>query len=166
LIAFVISAVILHASPGIKTSDFGDIGTMLTFYTALTIPAALYYVGAGIHPSDLRFSELKKLFGKNTKQRTDADHWTWVQNIIILTVVITPLSLTFILLPLVLLQLIPLSWFFVIIINAFLPITSTNMFLIPYGIDKKATAHGVTWTTIICVPIVVCLIYFFSVITL
>jgi len=37
------------------------------------------------------------------------------------------------------------------------------MFLIPYGIDKKSTAHVVTWTTLVCVPIVVALIAGFEI---
>ena len=37
------------------------------------------------------------------------------------------------------------------------------MFLVPYGIDKKVTALSVTWTTIICVPIVVALITIFGI---
>jgi len=36
------------------------------------------------------------------------------------------------------------------------------MFLIPYGIDKKSTAHAVAWTTLVCVPIVVALITIFG----
>ena len=79
----------------------------------------------------------------------------------ILTVIITPIVITIIFLPLLFLNLIPEAWFAVIIINSFLPITSTNMFLLPYGIDKKVTALSVTWTTIICVPLVVLLITIF-----
>jgi hypothetical protein len=37
------------------------------------------------------------------------------------------------------------------------------MFFIPYGIDRKSTAHAVTWTTIVCVPIVVLLITIFGI---
>ena len=65
--------------------------------------------------------------------------------------------------PLLVFKLIPNAWFAVIIINSFLPITSTNMFLLPYGIDKKSTAHSITWTTIVCVPIVVLLIIVFGI---
>jgi len=60
------------------------------------------------------------------------------------------------------LNLVSKEWFSVITINSIMPITSTNMFLIPYGINKKVTALAVTWTTIICVPIVVALIAIFS----
>ena len=160
LIAFVIAGILLHNTLNVEITSLGDLGRILKFYSAITIPAALYYVGAGIHPSDLKKDEMKKLLGLNTK--TSRDHWTWVRHIFLLTVIITPLVITIIFAILYLLGLIPLSWFGVTIINSILPITSTNMFLVPYGIDKKTTALVVTWTTIICVPLVVLLIYLFS----
>jgi predicted permease len=162
LIAFVIAAVLLHSATGITTKDLGpDLEIILIFYTAITIPAALYYVGAGIHPSDLKISELKKLFGvdKNTKP---GDHWSWVRSIFILTVILTPILTAIFFIPLYLTGFITSAWFAVIIINSVLPVTSTNMFLIPYGIDKRSTAHSVTWTTIACVPIIVILITLFG----
>jgi len=131
--------------------------SLLYLYTAITIPAALYYVGAGIHPKDLKKSELQKLVGLD-KEKNGKDHWGWVRQIFILTVLITPLLITLIFGALFTLSLLPATWFAVIIINAFLPITSTNMFLLSYGIDKKTTAHVVTWTTLVCIPIVVVLI--------
>jgi hypothetical protein len=162
LVLFLVAAVGLHSLTGLTTADFGDAGVVLQFYTALTVPAALYYVGSGIHPTDLKRTELKKLItlAKNTPQNR---HWNLVRSIIILTVIITPLVTLSIFTPLLLLSMLPKEWFAVIIINAFLPITSTNMFLVPYGIDKKVTVHVITWTTLICVPIVVVLIYLFSV---
>jgi len=161
LILFVIAAVAINFSAGIKTSDFGDIGFLLKFYTAFTIPAALYYVGSGIHPSDLKVSELKKLIGID-KTGEHQDHWLWVRNIFFLTVILTPLVIAGLFGLLYFTEIIPSSWFAVILINAVLPITSTNMFLVPYGIDKKATAHAITWTTLVCVPIVVVLIFLFD----
>ena len=162
LIGFLVAAIALHSFFGLTTADFGDAGVVLQFYSALTVPAALYYVGAGIHPTDLKRSELKKLI--TTSKNTSQDwHWRLVRSIIALTVVITPLITLGVFIPLLLFNLLPKDWFSVIIINAFLPITSTNMFLVPYGIDKRVTAHVVTWTTLICVPIVVLLIYLFSV---
>ena len=162
LIAFVICALAIHGSTGITTKDFGyELETIVIFYSALTIPAALYYVGAGIHPSDLKISELKKLFGID-KSNEKGDHWDWVRNIFIITVIITPDLTVFIFYPLFVSGIISNSWFAVIIINSILPITSTNMFLLPYGIDKKSTAHSVTWTTIVCVPIIVILITVFG----
>jgi len=162
LIAFVIAAVLIHHQTGITTNDFGDIGTILQFYTAITIPAALYYVGAGIHPNDLRVNEMKNLLGID-KENIKEQHWQWVRNIFKLTVIITPIILALIFGLLYFLKLIPNEWFAVITINAFLPITSTNMFLLSYGIDKKTTAHAVTWTTLVCVPIVVLLITVFDI---
>jgi len=162
LIAFVICAVGVHASTSITTKDFGyELETIVIFYSAITIPAALYYVGAGIHPSDLKISELKKLFNVD-KSNEKGDHWDWVRNIFIITVIITPILTVLIFYPLFVIGTISNSWFAVIIINSILPITSTNMFLLPYGIDKKSTAHSVTWTTIVCVPIVVILITAFG----
>ena len=161
LICFVLIAVILHHTTGITMNDFGEPGIILKFYSALTIPAALYYVGAGIHPHDLKLNEMKKLF--TLKPRTTKDHWPWVRTIFFLTVILTPLLISFIFAFLLIINAIPTAWFAVIIINSFLPITSTNMFLIPYGIDKKVTALSVTWTTIICVPLIVVLIYFFTI---
>jgi hypothetical protein len=160
LILFVILAVWIHGVTGITTDDLGDIGVVLRFYTAITIPAALYYVGAGIHPHDLKREEMKKLF--NYKGAKTKDHWPWVRNIFLLTVIITSLLITIFFSLFFILNIIPKSWFAVIIINSFLPISSTNMFLVPYGIDKKVTALSVTWTTIVCVPIVVLLIYVFT----
>lgn len=163
LIAWVIAAVILHTSTGIKTKDLGyDIETLVLFFTAITIPAALYYVGAWIHPDDFKKSELKKLFGIDKSNET-GDHWDWVRSIFILTAVITPILALLIFTPFFAFGVISNAWFVVIIINSFLPITSTNMFLLPYGIDKKTTAHSVTWTTIFCVLVVVFLIYIFTI---
>ena len=161
LIAFVVAAVTLHTTTGMTTEMFGDWGTILRFYTAITIPAALYYVGSGIHPRDLKLLELKKLFGADKKQK-GGDHWIWVRNIFFLTFILTPLLTVLVFTPLFAIGAISSAWFAVIIINSVLPITSTNMFLISYGIDKKSTALSVTWTTIICVPIVVILITVFG----
>lgn len=159
LISFVIAAVLLHG-PGGVTIDFNEpLPFLVKFYTAITIPAALYYVGAGIHPSDLKLSEIKKLLGLDSD---DSDHWKWVRDMFILTVLITPLIIGLIFGGLLAIGVIPGAWFAVIFINAILPVTSTNMFLLPYGIDKRSTAHIVTWTTLVCVPIVVLLIMVFS----
>lgn len=162
LIIFLVAAVGLHSLTGLTTADLGDAGVVLQFYTALTIPAALYYVGSGIHPKDLKRTELKKFVPVKTTTSPDR-HWDLVRSIILLTVVITPLISLCLFTPLLYFGLLPNEWFSVIIINAFLPVTSTNMFLVPYGIDKRVTAHVVTWTTLVCVPIVVVLIYIFSV---
>jgi hypothetical protein len=161
LITFAIAAIAIHSTTGVKMASFGDIGTIITFYSAITIPAALYYVGAGIHPNDLKMSEMKKLFSLNHDKKSK-DHWPWIRNIFILTVVITPLIISVIFGLLYVFGLITSAWLAVIVINSILPITSTNMFLVPYGINKKVTALSVTWTTIVCVPIVVLLITLFS----
>jgi len=162
LLIFAMLSVTIHGATGVYLKDFGDIGTVFKFFTALTIPAALYYVGAGIHPSDLIKDEMKKLF--SIKQKTKKiQHWQSVRNIFFLTTVITPLLTAIFLILLLILNLVPKEWFAVIVINSILPITSTNMFLVPYGIDKKITAQVVTWTTIVCVPIIVFLIYIFNI---
>ncbi len=160
LISFVLAAVLLHGPGGITIEWTAPAPFLVKFYTAITIPAALYYVGAGIHPTDLKISEIKKLVGIDEKDKSD--HWKWVRNMFILTVIITPLIIGLIFGPLYALHIIPGSWFAVILINAILPVTSTNMFLLPYGIDKRSTAHIVTWTTLVCVPIVVALIALFG----
>lgn len=163
LISFVIGAIAIHGYTGFTTKDLGnEIEPIVLFYTAITIPAALYYVGASIHPKDLKISEIKKLIGFD-KKKTDGDHWSWVRNMFILTVFITPILTAIIFVPFFITGKITNSWFAVIIINSILPITSTNMFLIPYGIDKKSTAHVVTWTTLVCVPIIVALIAVFEI---
>ena len=105
---------------------------------------------------------MKKLFGID-KDNKPGDHWSWVRNIFILTVLITPVFTALVFVPLYLSNMINNSWFAVVIINSILPITSTNMFLLPYGIDKRSTAHSVTWTTIVCVPIIVILITMFGI---
>jgi hypothetical protein len=157
---FAFSAIILHSFTGATTKDPNDFNSFFNFFTQITIPAALYFVGSGIHPSDLKIDEMKKLFSFNTKLK---GHWLWVRNIFFLTVVLTPILTVIILIPLFYFGQISNEWFAVIVINSILPITSTNMFLIPYGIDKKVTAHSVTWTTIVCVPIVVLLITVFKI---
>ena len=163
LVAFVIAAVCIHGVTGFTTKDLGnDIETIVLFYSAITIPAALYYVGAGIHPNDLKKNELKKLLNIDKNNKT-GDHWDWVRGIFILTVIVTPVLTTVVFATLFVFGLISSAWFAVITINSILPITSTNMFLVPYGIDKKSTAHAVTWTTIVCVPIVVLLITVFGI---
>jgi len=160
LLAFAFASVAFHGTTGIYLQDFGDPGIIFKFFTALTIPAALYYVGAGIHPRDLKVNEMKKLFSRNKKTQ---DHWLWIRNIFFLTVVITPLLTAIFFSIFLVLNVIPKQWFAVIVINSILPITSTNMFLVPYGIDRKVTALSVTWTTIVCVPIVVILIMVFGI---
>jgi len=161
LIAFVVIAIVLNMNTDITIKNSGDLGVFITFLTAITIPAALYYVGASIHPRDLKVTEIKKLIGIE-KSEENEDHWSWVRNIFLLTVIITPAIIAIIFTPLYVLDVIPNAWLAVILINAILPITSTNMFLLPYGIDKKSTAHSITWSTIVCVPIVVLLIILFS----
>lgn len=160
LLLFVLSAVAIHGLTGTTIASFGGGGIILKFYTAVTIPAALYYVGSGIHPADLQASELRKLLALETDGHEH--HWSWVRRIFLLTVVLTPAIITTLLVPLLLLGVIPSAWFAVIVINALLPITSTNMFLLPYGIDKKSTAHSITWTTLVCVPLVIALIVVFN----
>ncbi len=140
--------------------DLGNFGTLLHFYTALTIPAALFYVGAGISPSDLKIDELKKIMCTNENKAEE--HWVWVQKMLLLLVIVTPLLNGLIFGLLLLFNIITKAWFSVIIINALLPVTSTNMFLLPYGLNKKATAHVITWSTLICVPIVIVLITILS----
>lgn len=162
LLFFVCSAIVLHATFGITTKDFGvTFETIFIFFTSLTIPAALYYVGSGIHLKDLSKTELKKLLDRKSSPK--GEHWSWVRVMFVITVILTPLLTALIFTPLFLLGLITNSWFAVIIINSFLPVTSTNMFLLPYGIDKKSTAHIVTFTTIICVPIIYVLISVFAI---
>ncbi len=156
LIIFALSSIILHKITGIYLSDLGDSGLLFKFFTAITIPIALYYVGAGINPKDLKKYEIKKLF--NFKLKKNIKHWLWVRHIFILNIFIIPIF-TFIVSFIVLnLNLISIEWFSVVIINSILPITSTNIFLVPYGINKRVTVLSVTWSTIICIPLVVFLI--------
>jgi len=157
IVAF--TAIILHTTTGVTTKDPTDFNRLFNYLTQITIPAALYFVGAGIHPHDLKIDEMKKLFSLNNKIK---EHWLFVRNIFFLTVIITPLLTVVIILPIYAFGITSSEWFAVIVINSILPITSTNMFLVPYGIDKKVTAHSVTWTTIVCVPIVVALITIFK----
>ena len=159
-ILFVLAGVILQKTVGIKTVEMGDWGLLLRFYTTLTIPAALYYVGSGIHPRDMKKSELRKLVGFDRIE--GEEHWSWVRQIFLLTAVWTPLFYGVLLSGLLALRIIPPEWFAVLLINALLPITGTNMFLVPYGIDRRVTAHVITWSTLICVPLAVGLIWIFS----
>lgn len=162
LLIFAFAAIVIHGVTGFTVKDSTDLNRFFVFITQCTIPAALYYVGSGIHPRDLKIDEMKKLFGFK-KDVNPKEHWSWVRNIFFLTVFITPLLTLAVMLPIYYFGLITSPWFAVIVINSILPITSTNMFLIPYGINRKVTALSVTWTTIVCVPIVVLLIYIFTI---
>ncbi|MDD2331335.1 MAG: hypothetical protein PHI68_01640 [Candidatus Cloacimonetes bacterium] len=159
-IAFVIAGILVHKFTGLSSKTMGDWGVALRFFTALTIPAALFYVGSGIHPSDMKKSEIRKLLGIDTEG--GGEHWPWVRHIFVLTAIITPAIYAVFFGFLLLMKLIPPAWFAVFVINAILPITSTNMFLVPYGLDKRVTAHSVTWSTLICTPVVVLLIWIFG----
>lgn len=162
-IIFPSAGIFLQKATGMNTADIGSLGVIVRFLAALTIPAALYYVGSGMHPNDMKLSELKKLLGID---RTDGSkHWSWVRHIFIMTTVVTPVIITAIFLILLKIETInlPPEWFAVCVINSILPITSTNMFLVPYGIDKRATAHSITWSTIITIPIVIALISLLSI---
>lgn len=157
LLIFPISAVFIHGYTGVTTTS-NDYGIILNFLGAVTIPAALYYVGSGIKIRDVKTAELKKLFlGKG------GDEMEWVKHILILTMVITPVLVTFSCVTLTIFSIIPATWAAVLIINSILPITSTNMFLIPYGIDGRVTALSVTWSTFFSIPVFVVLLSAFSV---
>jgi len=104
---------------------------------------------------------MKRIFTTKINNKSYTN-WTGIRAIIFLTVFLTPAVIFLIFGSLLGLTFISSAWFSVIVINSILPITSTNMFLLPYGIDKKITALSVTWTTIICVPIVVFLIFVFT----
>jgi hypothetical protein len=141
---------------GITTASF-EWGKLLNLLAAVTIPAALYYVGAGIKVRDLKKEAVKELFyGKEHREAR------WVREILLLTIIVTPLVIALLFGSLLFLHIIPSEWFAVLILNAVLPITSTNMFLIPYGIDGKVTALAVTWSTIISIPLFVVLLNLLS----
>jgi hypothetical protein len=161
LLSFVIIAIILHGPMEVNVDWTTPEAVIFTFISALTIPAALYYVGSGIHPRDLKIAEIKKMFSK--KNNNSEDHWLWVRSIFLITMIITPLIIFVIYGILIIFRFISTKWFVIIILNSFLPVTSTNMFLLPYGIDKKSTSLSITWTTIVSVPIIVFLIYVFTI---
>lgn len=160
-LCFVIGGILIHKGAGISSADLGDIGIIIRFYTSLTLPFALYYVGSGVHPKDFKVSELRQLIGIDIGDR--AHHWSCVRQIFILTSFVTPFFFLITIGSLALFSIIPASWFAVIFINTTLPITSTNMFLVPYGLDKRVTAHSITWSTLINVPIAVLLIWQLSI---
>ncbi|MFW6038089.1 MAG: hypothetical protein ACOC89_00940 [Candidatus Saliniplasma sp.] len=158
LISFIIAAILIRNFAGIDMATLGDGGKVLHFITALTIPAALYYVGSGVHPKDLKFDEMKKMILPPKKEENREFYWSVGRNAFITTMVYTPIILALVFGPLMFFGIIPGSWFAVIVINSILPITSTNMFLLPYGLNPKGTALSVTWTTVISVPLVLILI--------
>ncbi len=158
LLSFVVAGVLLNRYGGMNLEVMGDGGTVLLFITALTIPAALYYVGSGIHPQDLRLDEMKKMFLPKRKGEKREFHWLVGRNAFLTTMVYTPIITTLVFTPIYLIDLIPGSWLAVIVINSILPITSTNMFLLPYGLNPKGTALSVTWTTVVSIPLVLILI--------
>ncbi|MGV9169667.1 MAG: hypothetical protein ACOC38_06995 [Promethearchaeia archaeon] len=159
LLSFVVAAIIIHSSTGVTVAALGDAGTVLHFITALTIPAGLYYVGAGIDPRDLKLTEMKKLFSLSHRPSSEREfHWIVASNAFFTTLIVTPLAIIVVFGTLMYAAIIPKEWFAVITLNAIMPITSTNMFLIPYGIDRKGTALAITWTTIMAIPALILLI--------
>jgi len=155
LIIFPITAALIHRQYGITTASL-EYGRLLDFMAAITIPAALYYVGASIKYRDLHVNELKKLISSKEGEMA------WVREILLLTIIVTPLIIALIFGSLFVLNIIPSEWFIVLFLNSILPITSTNMFLIPYGINKKVTALAVTWTTVISIPLFILFMNIFS----
>lgn len=162
LLSFVVAAIVIHRSTGTVMADLGDAGTVLFFITALTIPAGLYYVGSGIHPEDLKLEEMKKMFFPPKTGEEREFYWSAGRNAFLTTMLYTPIITVMIFAPILYLDLMPSSWFVVIILNSIMPITSTNMFLIPYGLDFKGTALAVTWTTVVAVPVLMALIFLFE----
>ncbi len=158
LLSFILAGIFVNRFAGIDLEAMGDGGTVLFFLSALTIPAALYYVGSGIHPEDLKLDEMKKMIFPKKKGEKREFYWDVGRNAFLTTMLYTPIIITLVFTPLMLLDIIPGSWFAVIVINSILPITSTNMFLLPYGLNPKGTALSVSWTTVISVPLVMILI--------
>lgn len=163
LLSFVVAAILIHKSTGVTVKSLGDAGIYLHFITALTIPAGLYYVGASIHPRDLKTEEMRKMFLPKKGEAAEF-HWIAARNAFVATMIITPIAVVGIFGTAFFFGMIPGEWFAVLVINSILPITSTNMFLLPYGIDKKGTALAVTWTTVVSVPLFMLLIPLFKVI--
>lgn len=155
LAAFPIAATIIHAQTAIDTSTY-EWGVLLEFAAAITIPAALYYVGSGIKLADVTPEKLRQLFFGRTGELAK------VRMLLLLTMVITPVIIAGLFGSLWILGIIPAAWFAVLLLNAVLPITSTNMFLVPYGINKKVTALSVTWSTLFSLPLFVVLLYILS----
>jgi hypothetical protein len=154
-----VAAIIIHSSTGVTVAALGDAGTVLHFITALTIPAGLYYVGAGTDPTDLKLTEMKKLFSLSHRPSWEREfHWIVASNAFFTTLIVNPLAIIVVFGSLMYAAIIPKEWFAVITLNAIMPITSTNMFLIPYGIDRKGAALAITWTTIMAFPALTLLI--------
>jgi hypothetical protein len=153
LLIFPVSATLIHHQLDLTTGS-SEWGVILDFLAAVTIPAALYYVGSSIKVADLHLNELRQLFSSSTHRR----ELQKVREILLLTMVVTPAVVIVLFGVLLLMQVIVPEWFAVIFLNAILPVTSTNMFLIPYGIDGKVTALAITWTTIISLPVFVVLL--------
>ncbi|MBC7128448.1 MAG: hypothetical protein H5T45_01790 [Thermoplasmatales archaeon] len=152
LLVFPISAVLIHSYTGLTTKTM-QYGSIIDFLSSLTIISGLYYVGASIKLKDLKLGELKKIFTGN-------DEFKVVKEILVITLLLTPLVSFILLAPLLAFKIIPLEWFIVLLINTILPITSTNIFLVPYGIDRRATALSVTWSTVFSIPIFIILFNF------
>lgn len=152
LAAFPVAAIVIHAQTGVTTSTY-EWGVLLEFAAAITIPAALYYVGSSIKLSDVTPEKLRQLFCGHTGELAK------VRMLLLLTMVITPVIVAALFGSLWLLGLIPATWLAVLLLNAVLPITSTNMFLVPYGINEKVTALAVTWSTLFSLPLFVVLLY-------
>ncbi|MFO7949921.1 MAG: hypothetical protein R6U36_06090 [Candidatus Fermentibacteraceae bacterium] len=159
LVSFPVAAVALHGHTGITMSDLGETGIVLHFLSALTIPAGLYYVGSGMHPEQLRLGEMRKMFSLTRGSSSGRElHWSIARNSFFSTLIVTPAVLCLIFGALMYAGLVAKEWFAVIVLNSIMPITSTNMFLVPYGIDRRGTALAITWTTLVSVPVLILLI--------
>jgi hypothetical protein len=153
LLVFPVSAVLIHSYSGLTTKTM-QYGPIIDFLASLTIISGLYYVGASIKLKDLKIGEMKKIFLKG-----DED-FELVGKILFLTLLLTPLISFLVLLPFIAFKIFSFEWFIVLLINSILPITSTNIFLTPYGINKKVTALAVTWSTVFSIPIFIILFNF------
>ncbi|KAL0249570.1 hypothetical protein GEMRC1_004800 [Eukaryota sp. GEM-RC1] len=162
LIVVIVVSITLKKTIDFSLKDLGLFGDVIHLLSAFCVPFGLYYAGAGVKAEDLKFSKLSKTIVKPKIAEDDELSLQATRYTLFLNFLISPIIVFIIFGSLLLFGLIPSSWFCVMFINAILPVTATNIFLLDFGLDKMSTVFSISTSTIISVPMVLVLIPLFD----
>ncbi|KAL0213218.1 hypothetical protein RCL1_006844 [Eukaryota sp. TZLM3-RCL] len=165
LMVTIISSIVLRRLTGTSFSAWGNIGSFLHFLSALTVPFGLYFAGAGIKTRDLSWSNLVLYLWPSkltTQNRSEIQSILIIRGSLFTTLVLCPLIIGLIFFSLQVFGVASSAWFCVMFLNSLLPITSTNVFLVDYGLSLSGVSISVSMSTIIAVPLVFSLIPVFD----
>ncbi|KAL0213036.1 hypothetical protein RCL1_006662 [Eukaryota sp. TZLM3-RCL] len=165
LMVTIISSIVLRRLTGTSFSAWGNIGSFLHFLSALTVPFGLYFAGAGIKTRDLSWSNLVLYLWPSkltTQNRSEIQSILIIRGSLFTTLVLCPLIIGLIFFLLQVFGVASSAWFCVMFLNSLLPITSTNVFLVDYGLSLSGVSISVSMSTIIAVPLVFSLIPVFD----